>query len=105
MEVRFTLESGHLQCKRLVPSGQKGGDVRFTAESDHARMVPVAPAHSVVWRYLAMSVIASQSEPPTILAANTAQHIAKLNINRSDFAIRVTPCNPRFRESVTTCGV
>jgi len=31
-----------------------------------------------------MSVVASQSEPPTILAANTAQHIAKPNIDRSD---------------------
>ena len=39
-----------------------------------------------------MSVVASQSEPPTILAANTAQHMPKPNVNRGDLAIRVTPC-------------
>jgi hypothetical protein len=44
-----------------------------------------------------MSVVASQSEPPTILDANTAQHIAKPSINGSDFIIRVAPCSPWFR--------
>jgi hypothetical protein len=38
-----------------------------------------------------MSVVTSQSDPPTILAANRAQHVAKLNVNRSDLGIRVTP--------------
>ena len=52
-----------------------------------------------------MSVVASQSEPPTILPANTAQQIAKLNIQRSDLTIRVTPCGSLFRESVTDHGV
>jgi hypothetical protein len=52
-----------------------------------------------------MSVVASQSEPPTILPANTAQQIAKLNIHRSDLTIRVSPCGSLFRESVTDHGV
>jgi len=56
-------------------------------------------AHSLVC-YLVMSVVASQSEPPTILAANTAQHIAKPNILSSDLVIRVTPCSmvPRISD-------
>ena len=44
--------------------------------------------------YLVMNVVASQSEPPTILAANTAQHMPKPIINRGDLTIRVTPCSP-----------
>src|SRR5262245_1421536 len=53
-------------------------------------------AHSLVC-YLVMSVVASQSEPPTILDANTAQHTAKPSINGNDLIIRVTPCSPWFR--------
>ena len=53
-------------------------------------------AHSLVC-YLVMSVVANQSEPPTILDANTAQHTAKPSINGSDLIIRVTPCSPWFR--------
>jgi len=53
-----------------------------------------------VQRLPVMSVVASQSEPPTILAANTAQHIAKPNILSSDLVIRVTPCSmvPRISD-------
>jgi len=59
-----------------------------------------APSASISAAYLVMSVVASQSEPPTILAANTAQHIAKPNILSSDLVIRVTPCSmvPRISD-------
>jgi hypothetical protein len=56
---------------------------------------------AVTCGYLVRSVVASQSEPATILAANRAQHIAKPNIGRSDLCHSRNFMEPVFRESVT----